>query len=137
MFDPEAEQAVEKLQKNDKPMAKADQFWQLRKFSARQRVAGKSEQQAFTKYILTDPIGKQLYRQYAETRAVPSSAVAKAADDEPGENEHMQELRKIATAIQAKNPELHLSKAAAMAVAIQTPLGKQAYEMDKRARRVA
>jgi hypothetical protein len=38
MYDPELEQAVEKLQKSGAPLSKADQYAQLKKFSNRARL---------------------------------------------------------------------------------------------------
>ena len=120
--DPELEQAVEKLlQKSEKPLAKAEQYQLMRKFSLRQRTGSETEQQAFVRFIERDPYGKQLYRQYTETRGVSVPTEAKAADSEPDESDHMRKLHEIADKIREKYPEQHLTKSAAITLAIQTP----------------
>jgi hypothetical protein len=140
-FDPELEQAVEKMQKSDAPMSKSAQYEQLRKFSNRARLPTETVEKSFVRFITTDPLGKQLYARYSQTRgvSVPSVDVAKA-DKEPdgddsGETEHMRTLREIATKIQQNNPELRLTKASAMSLAITTiPAAREAYLADKKAR---
>jgi hypothetical protein len=143
MFDPELEQAVAKMQKSDAPMSKADQYLQLKKFSNRQRTGTQSEHQAIAAFIEHDPLGRQLYRKYAQTRgvSVPSDIVKSGMqsgsdiDGPPdGETEHMKTLRSIATAIQTKHPELRLTKSSAMSLALTTEAGKAAYLADRQAR---
>jgi hypothetical protein len=67
-YDLELEQAVEKLQKSDAPLSKADQYAQLKKFSNRARLPTESPEQAFAKFITTDPHGKQLYRTFTQNQ---------------------------------------------------------------------
>ena len=152
MFDPELEKAVEKLCKSDAPvtMTKSDQYLQLKRFSNRQRLPTESVEKAFTRFITTDPDGKQLYRTYTQTRGV-SVPVAKTAtghnagaegdpkrqtgNDGDGETEHMRTLREIASKIQIAHPELRLTKSSAITLAISTiPAAREAYLADRRAR---
>src|SRR5258705_7279547 len=125
------------LQKSEKPLAKAEQYQLMRKFSLRQRTGSETEQQAFVRFMERDPYAKQLYRQYTETRGVSVPTVAKAADSEPDESDHMRKLHEIADKIREKYPEQHLTKSAAITLAIQTPAGAQAYLADKQTRGIA
>jgi len=139
MFDPELEQAVAKMQKGDAPMSKADQYAQLRKFSNRQRLPTETPEKAFVKFITTDPDGKQLYARYAQTKAGASAATGRAptpdqARDVLKAGGGLETLHEIATAIQTKFPELRLSKSAAIAAALETEVGKEAYVADRKAR---
>jgi hypothetical protein len=148
-FDLELEQAVAKMQKADKPMEKSEQYLALKKFANRQRQPQETEQQAFVKFITTDPYGKQLYRTYTQTKATPDFNMLPSghnpgaggdpkrqtgADDEDVESEGMKTLRSIADKIREKHPELGLSKSAAVTLAIQTPAGAAAYLADRKAR---
>jgi hypothetical protein len=159
-FDLELEAAAAKMQKSDAPMAKADQYLQLKKFSNRQRLPGESEQQAFAKFIVQDPHGKQLYARYVQTRGV-SVPVAKVDfndlpsghnpghDGDPkrqtggdadgidgppqdGESEHMRALRILAATLQAKHPAM--SKQQSLAKAITTVEGARLYLLDRQLR---
>jgi hypothetical protein len=76
-FDTELEQFADKIEKSDKPMAKADLYSAMKKFANRQRTGTQSEQQAFVAFVERDPYGKQLFRQYNATKGV-SVPIAKS-----------------------------------------------------------
>src|SRR5450631_2397904 len=132
-FDLELEQAVEKMQKSDAPPSKADQYAQLKKFSNRARLPTESPEQAFAKFITTDPLGKQLYRTYTQTKGISVPAqTGSDADDNAGGSAGLQKLRKIAAELRAKDPKL--SPQQATALAMQTPDGARAALEDRMSR---
>jgi hypothetical protein len=145
-YDPELEAAVSKMQKGDQPMSKADKYQQLKKFALRQRTGTMSESQALVAFIERDPLGKQLYRDYATTKAVwaqpgaPGDAKRQTgmsgnqttSDSDGDDDNPMATLRSIAATIASKHPGL--SKEASMAKALLTPDGAKAFLADRRSR---
>jgi hypothetical protein len=148
-FDLELEQAVQKIQKGDKPMEKSFQYLEMKKFANRQRLPAESESQAFTKFITTDPYGKQLYAQYKQTRgaSVPFAKTASGhnagadgdsthqtgqSGNEGDESEALKKLRLLAEMLRQEQPEL--SKQQALSKVLTTVEGAQLYLKDKAAR---
>lgn len=135
MHDQELEQVVT-LAKSADATSKPRSFWwsEIRKHANRIRKSGQSIQSATAFFITKDADGVELFKAY--NAAKPGVL---AADDGPGETRgvHLKALEEVAAAIQKKYPEQHLTKSAAIALAIQTPLGAQHYLADKRARGIA
>jgi hypothetical protein len=132
MFDPELEQAVEKMQKSDAPMSKSDQYQQLKKFSNRQRLPTESPEQAFTRFITKDPDGRVLYQNFVRAKGASFAPAPESASDDNGDSAGLQKLRKIAAEIRSKDPML--SPQQATALALRTPAGAQAALEDRKAR---
>jgi hypothetical protein len=138
-LDLELEQAVEKLQKSDARLSKADQYQQLRKFSNRARLPTETPEKAFVKFITADPLGKQLYARFVQTKAIdfnvlpsgvnpgaggdPKRQTGSDADGDES-SRSLQTLHEIAVKIRARHPQL--SPQQATAKALQTPEGARA-----------